>query len=72
MRVTLTLVFSLLGTSGFAHPGHIADVAGHGHWIGLGAIGLAILIGLLGAKKKGNDEPTEEIEGEIEPEEAPA
>ncbi|KZY34842.1 hypothetical protein A3731_18330 [Roseovarius sp. HI0049] len=29
-----------------AHPGHLAEVAGHGHWLGAAAIGAAIAIGL--------------------------
>ena len=27
-----------------AHPGHVAETAGHAHWLALGAIGLAALI----------------------------
>lgn len=29
-----------------AHPGHLAEVAGHGHWLGAAAIGAAIALGL--------------------------
>jgi len=29
-----------------AHPGHLAEVAGHGHWLGAAAIGTAIALGL--------------------------
>ncbi len=25
-----------------AHPGHLADLAGHDHWIGLAAVGAAV------------------------------
>jgi hypothetical protein len=27
-----------------AHPGHVAETAGHAHWLALGAIGLAALV----------------------------
>ncbi|SEP83985.1 DUF6732 family protein [Thalassovita taeanensis] len=40
-----------------AHPGHLAEVAGHGHWLAGVAIGAAIAIGLWqGLKGKGKDE----------------
>ncbi|WP_099826668.1 DUF6732 family protein [Oceaniglobus indicus] len=29
-----------------AHPGHLADAAGHDHWIAAAALGLAILLGV--------------------------
>ena len=29
-----------------AHPGHLAEVAGHGHWLGAAALGAALAIGL--------------------------
>lgn len=34
-----------------AHPGHLADVAGHDHWVAGAAIGLAIALGLYGVLK---------------------
>jgi hypothetical protein len=67
------LVFLMIvaASPAVAHPGHIADVAGHAHWIGLGAvIGAAILAGLLGAKGRKDDEATDE--NETDGEEVPA
>ena len=29
-----------------AHPGHVAEQAGHSHWLAYGAAGLAVAIGL--------------------------
>lgn len=41
----------LLPATAAAHPGHLADVAGHDHWVAGVAIGLAVLAGLWGALK---------------------
>lgn len=53
-------------TNANAHWGHLGEVAGHAHWLGLGAVvvaaGLAGLVGKLSDKD-------EEKEEEIEPEE---
>ena len=49
-----------------AHPGHLAGLAGHDHWIAGIAIGAAIAAGLWGALK-GKPEEDAEAEGE-EPE----
>ena len=38
MRLLLILTFVLSANGAFAHVGHIADVAGHGHWVGAAAI----------------------------------
>ncbi len=47
-----------------AHVGHLGELAGHGHWIGLGAVAVAgALVALLGKKTR-----TPENEGaEIDP-----
>lgn len=46
-----------------AHPGHIAEVAGHAHWIGLAAAGAAaILTGWLAGKLKEEEPEAEEAE----------
>ncbi|SMY06501.1 DUF6732 family protein [Flavimaricola marinus] len=53
-----------------AHPGHLAGLAGHDHWVAGAAIGAAILIGLWGAiKGKRKDEDVED-EAEDEQEQA--
>lgn len=69
MRAILALLLST--ASAAAHPGHIADLAGHDHWVvgaGLGAIALAGLVGWL---KGGKDTPEDE-EHDAEPEEQAA
>lgn len=35
-----------------ADPGHVADIAGHSHWIGLAAAGAAAVIGIFALGKK--------------------
>lgn len=67
MRTTLTLLLVGAGTGAQAHPGHLAETAGHNHWVAGAAIGLAILAGVYGAlkgRKKTEVEPEVEEEGE--------
>ena len=49
-----------------AHAGHLGDLAGHAHWIGLAAIALAgaIAAGLLHGKR--GEKPEESADDEIE------
>ncbi len=48
-----TIAISMIFAAGVAaaHPGHLAEVAGHGHWLGAAAIGAAIAIGLWASLK---------------------
>lgn len=62
-----------------AHPGHLAEIAGHSHWISLGAgLAAAALIALLGAKRPNHEaaddaaENDDQSENEAEPAEANA
>lgn len=71
MRLILTCLLTIWGGQALAHVGHIADVAGHGHWVGAAAIGLAVLAGLYG-KRKGEDAVEAEEEDDAEPQEVPA
>lgn len=73
-HVILTLPAILAASGAAAHPGHVAEVAGHGHWVAAGAIGLAVAIGLwakLRDRKSGAEDSEAEAEAEAaEPEEA--
>lgn len=61
------LMLALVAASGAqAHPGHLAEVAGHGHWLGAAALGAAIAIGLWAGLKGRKQEAAEEDEGEGE------
>ena len=66
MRIFLTLVFAAAGQSAAAHPGHLADLAGHDHWVAGAAIGLSVLAGLWGALKGDKEEAADEEELEEE------
>ncbi|MEM8851362.1 MAG: DUF6732 family protein [Pseudomonadota bacterium] len=53
----------LLASPASAHPGHIADLAGHGHWglgAGLGAFVGAAILGWLKGGKGDEEAPPQE------------
>lgn len=57
-----------------AHPGHVIEVAGHGHWIAAGALAaaaaLAALLAAKGRKAKDNEAATDDEVDDAEPKEA--
>ncbi len=67
------LMVLAMPTSAFAHIGHIGELAGHGHWIGVGAlVGAAALAAALARGRKAREEGAEEeaeepIDAETEP-----
>ncbi len=71
MRGYLILFLVFTGSSALAHPGHLADAAGHDHWVAGIAIGLAGLAAIWGALK-GKKEKDAAAEAEEELEEEPA
>ncbi|SDE59831.1 DUF6732 family protein [Limimaricola pyoseonensis] len=75
MRRTALLTILSLAAPGMAaaHPGHLADAAGHDHWVAGAAIGLAIALGLWGALKgRGKGEEAETAEADEPADEARA
>ena len=69
MRIITSLIACLMASAAQAHPGHLADVAGHGHWLGAAAIGAAIAIGLWQAGKgRKNRDAAEDNDEAAEPE----
>ena len=73
-RLTLTTCLCL-PQAAMAHVGHLADVAGHDHWIALGALGVAGVLAVLGARKgkaAKEADAAEDSEDPVEGEEAPA
>jgi len=72
MRHLCLIPLVLAASPGYAHIGHLGEVAGHGHLIGAGAIGLAIFIGLFGKKGKTPQADPNEAESERDGEEQPA
>lgn len=74
MRFATILTALLSGTAAYAHPGHLAEVAGHGHWLGAAALGAAIAIGLWSGlrarKERAEAEEAEEESADEAPQEA--
>lgn len=69
MTRALTLLLPFFATPALAHPGHIAEAAGHNHWIAGVLIGAAIATAVWGALKGKKEEATE-AEADAEPQEA--
>ena len=63
MRRLLSVLLIFASTAVSAHPGHVADLAGHNHWVAGAAIGAAVIIGVWGALKgkRKTDTETEEL-----------
>ena len=74
MRALLALIFTLLPGLAWAHPGHLAEVAGHDHVVAGVAIGVAIAVAIWGVLKGRKDdeaeEETDEVAADEEPQEA--
>lgn len=75
MTRLILLAIGLLAGPAIAHPGHIGEIAGHGHVGGMILIGLAAAIGLWAALKgqkgeKAKAEDDAKDAGDEEPQEA--
>lgn len=69
MTRLIASIFVVWGGVAQAHPGHLADLAGHDHWVAGAAIGIAILVGVYGAltgKPKASDDTDEDLSDEEE------
>ncbi len=66
MRAALALTLISLANGASANVGHIGEVAGHDHWIAVGALGLALGLALWAALKGKKDDDKEPSEDEIE------
>lgn len=56
-RCMLAVLVTLSASAAWSHPGHLAGLAGHDHWVAGAAIGLAIALGLYGALKGKTSNP---------------
>ncbi|MEO9527916.1 DUF6732 family protein [Roseibium sp.] len=58
------LAAAVLPTSAFAHGGHLGDLAGHSHWVGVAALaGAALIAGVIalkGRKRAQEDDSAEQ------------
>ncbi len=63
-RAILFSLTLLLPTQAFAHGGHLGELAGHAHWVGIaavaGAAALAGLVALADRKRKKTEEAEED------------
>ena len=73
MTRCLVLVPSLLAIvpSAHAHGGHVGELAGHAHWVGLAAVLGAAAIAVLLAKARKREEAAETEDTEADPEDKP-
>lgn len=65
LRLFVLLTSFVLSSPAFAHLGHVGELAGHAHWVGIGAVVVAgVLAGAIGkfTEKDSNEESEEEIE----------
>ncbi|MGB0854498.1 MAG: DUF6732 family protein [Pikeienuella sp.] len=69
--LTAAALISMGATTAHAHLGHVAEVAGHSHWIGLAAVlGAAAIAGAIGILSGKESEDDSEIDTEAEGEAA--
>ena len=66
MKFATILITLLAATAAQAHPGHMAEVADHGHWLGAAALGAAIAIGLWAGLRARKDAASSRDEAEDE------
>ena len=71
MKALLTVMFTLLPGLALAHPGHLAEVAGHDHVVAGIAIGVAVGVALWGALKGRKDAESEDEADEAVADEEP-
>lgn len=66
VRVIVSGFFLLAGAvPGFAHGGHMGDLAGHSHWLGWGlVVAVGVIIAVIGSKTKDEQDDVEEIADE--------
>jgi len=66
MKFASLIAALLMANTAHAHTGHLAEVAGHGHWLGAAAIGAAIAIGLWASLKDRERNQDSEADAEAE------
>ena len=72
-RLTILIAAAVLAPApALAHPGHLGELAGHSHWLALGALAAAAVIAAVVAKAKGRaDDEAGEDEADGAEDEAP-
>ena len=65
MKTYAPLLLALSAGPVAADPGHLTEVAGHGHWIALAALGVAAAVAALAVRKfRGKTDPEEAEEAD--------
>ncbi|GAB4348491.1 MAG: hypothetical protein Kow0026_03050 [Oricola sp.] len=76
IRLPAFAALLLISSPAYAHFGHVGEVAGHSHWIGVAAAGaaaaIAIAVSTLGRKKKAEENEAEAEGAEETGDETPA
>lgn len=71
MRMLLTLIAGLVPGAALAHPGHLAEAAGHDHLVAGVALGVAIGVAIWGVLKGRKDDEAQTDEADIDADEEP-
>ena len=73
-RLSILLAVTFAPAPALAHPGHLGELAGHTHWLALGALVAAAAIAAVVAKASGkaDAEAAEDAPEGADEEEAPA
>lgn len=66
MRLVSVIVLASASPA-LAHPGHVAEAAGHAHWVALAAVVAAGVIMATLAKRRPSEDEGEGAEGDAEP-----
>ncbi|MEM6934292.1 MAG: DUF6732 family protein [Pseudomonadota bacterium] len=72
MRICFAAMMIVASSPAIAHPGHFAELAGHSHWIVLGALAAAGFLAAVLTGKKAKDANAADENSEDEAEEASA
>ncbi|MCX2724218.1 DUF6732 family protein [Roseibium salinum] len=67
------LAAAVLPTSAYAHGGHLGELAGHSHWVGVAALaGSALVAGIIALKDRKRNKEDEAPEARADDEETAA
>jgi len=66
-RILIAGLAAATPTAAFAHAGHLGELAGHSHWVGVAALaGAALVAGVIALKDRKRKQEDETPEAEIE------
>jgi len=66
-RILIAGIAAAMPTAAFAHAGHLGELAGHSHWVGVAALaGAALVAGVIALKDRKRKREDETAEAEVE------